>query len=179
MGTCFGKKPSTLNTNKHQEKFTDQSSMFREFTSVAAGGQNSFSQNKQRLAAVQQQQQQQQLHHQTESHPRMPQGGGGGGPVTRSQARQIQCAPNPVNTTNNTPNATAVTNSTASTFMNLQQGHLITDSAVTNTTSITTSSSSEESTNLATNKFNKNAYVALFDYAARTIEDLSFKKGQY
>lgn len=27
------------------------------------------------------------------------------------------------------------------------------------------------------NKFNKNAYIALFDYAARTMEDLSFKKG--
>lgn len=28
------------------------------------------------------------------------------------------------------------------------------------------------------NKFNKNAYIALFDYAARTTEDLSFKRGK-
>ena len=28
------------------------------------------------------------------------------------------------------------------------------------------------------NKFNKNAYIALFDYVARTTEDLNFKKGK-
>ena len=147
MGTCFGKKPSTLKPEK-----IDQS-VFRDFTSVT--GQNSFIQNK-RYA-----QQQQQMEPQRS------------GPVTRSQSRQIQCATNQVNNNlqaNSVPNGSA----TSAGFMHLQQCHLNTDSAVTNTTSIT---SSEESN--PTNKFNKNAYVALFDYAARTIEDLSFKKGQY
>lgn len=68
------------------------------------------------------------------------------------------------------------TNSSISTTGNsfhLQQGHLQnTDSAVTNSTSASVADSNEP-----LNKFNKNAYIALFDYAARTIEDLSFKKG--
>lgn len=137
MGTCFGKKPSTLNKPEKSDQ-----SVFREFTSVSAS--NNFINPQKR-------------HAQQSSN----------GVVTRSQTRQIQSATNasvPV-VANNTNNPGS--------FMHLQQCHVNTDSAVTNTTSIT---SSEESN--PTNKFNKNAYVALFDYAARTIEDLSFKKGE-
>lgn len=66
--------------------------------------------------------------------------------------------------------------STTGNSFHLQQGHLQnTDSAVTNSTSATSSSVADSNEPL--NKFNKNAYIALFDYAARTIEDLSFKKG--
>lgn len=146
MGTCFGKKPSTL--NKHEK--IDQSA-FRDFTNVT--GQNSFIQNKRLL-----QQQQQQQHMQT-----------------RSQSRQVQCA---TSTTNNSVSTSSTNSGTPAGFMHLQQCHLNTDSGVTNTTSVTNSSIAENGESNPTNKFNKNAYVALFDYAARTIEDLSFKKGK-
>lgn len=83
----------------------------------------------------------------------------------RHNPNQIRCATNSsVSTTGNS--------------FHLQQGHLQnTDSAATNSTSATNSSVADSSEPL--NKFNKNAYIALFDYAARTIEDLSFKKGKW
>ncbi len=127
MGSCFGKKPSSLRPEKNH----------REFTSVI--GQNSYAQK-------------QQIDTQRS------------GPVARSQ---IQA--NNSGLQNMVPNSSAT-----SAGFNLKQYHLNADSTVTNTTSVT---SSEEPN--PTNKFNKNAYVALFDYAARTIEDLSFKKGHY
>ncbi len=134
MGSCFGKKPSTLKPGSEKIDYN------REFTSIS--GSHNMLPHKQRML-----QQQPNGPHQ----------------LGRVHPNQIRSASNSVSTTGNS--------------FHLQQGHLQnSDSAVTNSTSATNSSVADNSEPL--NKFNKNAYIALFDYAARTIEDLSFKKGK-
>ena len=156
MGSCFGKKPSSM-SGHHLEK-ADQSA-FREFSNLATGNNASFNQNK-RVASQQQQQQ---------------------------NSKQMRALLNNNSVSTNSTSTNSGANSAASSnFIHLQQHHVLNadslvGSSVTNSSSIMTSADEQliktSSEANPTNKFNKNAYIALFDYAARTIEDLSFKKG--
>lgn len=152
MGSCFGKKPSSM-SGHHMEK-GDQSA-FREFSNLTSGNSASFNQNK-RVATQQ----------------------------NNKQMRALLNNNNSVST-NSTSTNSGANSAASSNFIHLQQHHVLNadslvGSSVTNSSSIMTSAEEQLiKTNEANpaNKFNKNAYIALFDYAARTIEDLSFKKG--
>lgn len=152
MGSCFGKKPSTL---KHNLREKTEQSAFRDFTKLSE--QHSFIQNKK---LIHQQQQNQSAN-----------------ALARSQSNQIRCASNNNNNTAST-NSTVTNSGVSTSFIQLHQTN--TDSGVSNATNLTNSSVAEEQHKSdPINKFNKNAYIALFDYVARTIEDLSFKKGKF
>ncbi len=155
MGTCFGKKPSKLN-NIENTNFKIEQPAFREFTKL--NHTSSFNSNNSKRVMNNAQ-------------------------VSRNNSKYT---PNTaingsISTTTTSGASTNIPDSNSFRFnnSNLQQQQTANEIKIglddQNKLNYFNNNNNKQSIN--NNKFNKNAYIALFDYAARTMEDLSFKKG--
>lgn len=165
MGTCFGKKPSKLNDFDNLNMKGSEQPPIREFTTKLSHA-NSFSNGNNNSKRLNSNSFKSNNGNSAQSSVNKHAGNGSISTTTTSGA-----------STNNG-------DSNSFRFANANQTSLVSNDS--NQVKLTDEKNSQVAVNYyskqpgdqnCNNKFNKNAYIALFDYAARTIEDLSFKKG--
>jgi hypothetical protein len=168
MGSCFGKKPSRLNDIDNLNLKGSEQAPIKEFSKI--NHTNSFNSN-------------------SNSHSKRLNSSSfksNGNPAQHLVGKHNGNINGSISTTTTSGASTNNGDSNSFRFANNQQpSNNPTDSAQTKQTDeknlngqvVLNYYSKQPSDQNCNNKFNKNAYIALFDYAARTIEDLSFKKG--